>query len=310
MNLFESIKKNLNEAANPENAEANELISKALRDKQFALNSKDELKKHGIDVDYDTYSDGSMGSVYLKGEKGRRLKVDPTNWRGGDFEVSRDDYERLDKYNAYNSKTGNYENLKKGLDTEYTLGTKSYRTSAANVKDAKEELPKLEKRLKLYAKRYGENSKEYRDLKRTIDSNKYTISKGIVPSVDSGKVSKDVDFKNYLNAPLRGDRPAEREKYTHWDHVSSNIVGQEKDPANATLDKYRDLKAQERANNRDRDYNAEQDAQELERIKVYADEHAKNKASRDARLAKNDAYVDAGLSDIDKRLKDFKDRNK
>lgn len=306
------------EAANPENAEANELISTALKNRQFAVDHKKELKDLGIEVDADIYSDGKLGDVYLIGKEGRRLKCN--YWDNDDLtpshnRPSNEIYYKKDNINKYNDETGKYENLK-NLDSDFTLSGKSYKNSKEAVKQAKEELPRLKKRLNLYSRRYGEDSREYRELSNTIKQHENTIKKGVQPSYGSAydDISKDVDFKNYLDSPFRSDRPQERKKYTfddtYYQGMSRDAVGAEIDPANATSRAYKTTLRNQKSNEQQKLDNLKRDQDEIENITYRMNRYQEDKQRRDSITAKADKEIENSFNDIRRKLADYRNSRK
>lgn len=306
------------EAANPENAEANELIYNALKDKEYAVAHKDELKKHGIDVDVQSYGtdpkDLNYATVFLKGENGRRLRVSNTSYHWdtldtSDIEPNQSDYEKYDGINKYNPRTDRYDNAK-NLRNDFTLTSKSYEDSKAKVKEAKEILPTLKRRLNLYERRYGKNSQQYRYLANEIRSKEATLSDGI-QALHTRTLSKDIDYKNYLNKPLRFDRDKPRERYNKNDFWTSDGVtrdGTEIDKANATSREYKTLRYQQRRNEEDKKDNLERDKEDLERIADYTKQFNEDKKRRDSVTEKVDRNINKQFDEIYKKLDKHKKR--
>lgn len=312
MNSEESIQ----EAANPENAEANALIRQALDDKRFAVEHKKDLEKLGLRVDVSEYtkSDGTkeISDVYLTGPNGRKLQSAYFNWdrhSTGDFKPSDDAYKK-DGINQWDEKTGKYKNVK-NLDKDFTLSRRTYGEAKKKVSDAKQDLPRLKKRLNLYAKRYGEDSSQYRELKRDIDSRESTIKQGITPRYSENR-SKDVDYLNYLNKPLRSDRPQARRTYNSYS-VNSEPVGRsndgtEIDKANELSRKYKKTKDYQDYNNRQKEDNLRRDKEDEERVQNLIKSNKEEKDRRDYFTAKADKSINKDFSDIAKRLDAYKKR--
>lgn len=306
------------EAANPENAEANELIYNSLKDKEYAVAHKDELKKHGIDVDVQSYGDdpADLGHahVFLKGENGRRLRVSNLPYRWDtmttiDIEPRQSDYEQYDGINKYNPKTDKYDNAK-DLRNDFTLPYKSYKDSKTKVKEAKAILPTLKKRLNLYERRYGKDSEQYRQLANEIKANEAIVSEGI-HALHFRKLSKDIDYKNYLNKPLRFDRDKPRERYSKNSYWTSDGVtrdGTEVDKANATSREYKTLRYQQRHNENTKKDNLERDKEDLERIADYTKRFNEEKKRRDSVTEKVDRNLNKQFDEIYKKLDKYKKR--
>ena len=293
----------IEEAANPENAEANALIRQALDDKKFAAEHKKDLEKLGLRVDVNEYtkSDGTkeINDVYLTGPNGRKLKSAYFDWDShstGDFKPQDEAYKK-DGVNQYDDSTGEYKNLK-DLDHDFTLSRRTYGDSKDQVSRAKDGLDRLKKRLSLYAKRYGEDSYQYRKLKDDIESRERIIARGVQPSYSENK-SKDVDYLNYLNKPLRSDRPQARKTYRD---------GTERDKANELSMKYKKAKADRDYNDRQKAYNLERDREDEERVQDIIKRNKEEKDRRDYFTAKADKSIDKDFSDIAKRLDAYKKR--
>lgn len=253
------------EAANPDNAEANDLIKKALSDAMFAYKHQDELKELGITVDYDIWhgeepkNAGSFSKCNLVGANGRTLKCNTNEWRN-EMPESRD-ITRVS--NSYSND-----------EEENTVAQKSYKDSKEKVKIAKEELPTLKRRLNLYERRYGKDSRQYRELVDYIKQTEKTIEKGIQArkKTDYGqKPNENVDFKNYLDQKKMTDRekPYEAPK------------------VNPTIAKYKDAKFEEQYNKDWEARNKKYDEEDAQRIADYARRAAEDKSRRDSQL--NDA---------------------
>lgn len=306
----------IQEAANPENAEANALIRQALDDKRFAVEHKKDLEKLGLRVDVSEYtkSDGTkeISDVYLTGPNGRKLQSAYFNWdrhSTGDFKPSDDAYKK-DGINQWDEKTGKYKNVK-NLDKDFTLDRRTYGESKKQVSSAKQDLPRLKKRLNLYAKRYGEDSSQYRELKRGIDSRESTIKQGITPRYSENR-SKDIDYLNYLNKPLRSDRPQARRTYNSYsvnsDPVARSNDGTEVDKANELSRKYKKTKDYQDYNNRQKEDNLRRDREDEERVQDIIKSNKEEKDRRDYFTAKADKKIDKDFSDIAKRLDAYKKR--
>lgn len=295
----------IEEAANPENAEANALIKQALDDKEFAAAHKDELEKLGLRVDVNTYTNGSgettVSDVYLTGPNGRKLK---SAWRNydnttHDYEPNKEAYFK-DGINQYDSKTDEYKNLK-DLDNDFTLSRKTYGDSKQRISSAKEELPRLKKRLSLYAKRYGENSSKYRQLQHEIDSLESTVKNGVQPKYSSN-TSKDVDYLNYLNKPFRSDREQARKTYSPYglnsEPVASSNNGTEIDVANERSRKYKKLKDYKAYNDRQKEDNLRRDKEDEERVQDIIKRNKEEKDRRDSITDRADKRINKDFADI------------
>ena len=304
------------EAANPENAEANALIKQALDSKEFAVEHKKDLEKLGLRVDVSKSNiDGneSIRDVVLTGPNGRKLKSAFSKaWSTSDYEPLKSDYanDTQANYNNYNSETGEYENYV-NFDNDFTLDRKTYGESRRQVSGAKEELPRLKKRLSLYAKRYGENSSQYKELKRDIDSKEAIVTRGIQPTWSDNK-SNDIDYLNYLNKPFRSSRPKAREVYNRYsvnsEPVDASNDGTEVDKANELSRKYKKAQQYKRINDRQKEDNLRRDKEDEERVQDIIKRNKEEKDRRDFYTAREDERIDKDFSDIQSRLDAYKKR--
>lgn len=280
----------LTEAPNPENADANELIKSSLKDALFAYNHRDELKELGIDVDYKVWSDHTeeepsmiddFASCYLVGKNGRKLSCNTSRWEVGSMPASRD----------LNRTSGDYYDY---VD-EDTFAKKSYKDSREVIKNAKSELPTLKRRLKLYERRYGKDSSQYRLLLRDIHKIEETISKGIKAhkQTDYGQTpDENVDYKNYLDSKKIKDRekPYEAPRM------------------NPTLAAFKGAKSDEEYEAHEEERNRKQDEEDAQRIADMAKRAAEEKSRRDAYLAKSRERTQATLKEIRDRIAASKER--
>lgn len=304
----------LTEAANPENAKVNELIRGSLSSIENAKKNAKKLEKYGIQTKYTTYSDrdtaeprnldeipdvdndyGNIRSAFLIGPKGRKLKIDS---------YSSDDVDKVTKVEYKDSlaskqtghKTDKYDN---------TLTQKTYKPSKDEVSAAKAELPKLKRRLNLYNRRYGEDHKYTKDLKKEIKKLEDTINKGIVPSrkedrVNSwssrtepiSKIHPDADLKNYLDKEPQDTRfeyPAE-------------------DAPNPTVQKYKNAKSEERYADQEELRNKEYDKRDQEDINDRIKRAQEDKERRDAYVKDIRDRANADLSELRARIEKMKKR--
>lgn len=274
------------EAANPDNAEANDLIKKALSDAMFAYTHQDDLKELGITVDYAIWSDeepkdaDSFSKCNLVGSNGRTLKCNTNKWHNG-IPESRDITRVSDSYSKD--------------EEENTVAQKSYKDSKEKVKIAKEELPKLKRRLNLYERRYKKNSPEYRELDKLVKQTEETINKGIQShkKTDYGqKPNENVDFKNYLDQKKMTDRekPYEAPK------------------VNPTIAKYKDAKFEEKYNEDWEERNKKHDEEDAQRIADMAKRAAEEKSRRDSQLNANKERTKKTLDELRARINEMKER--
>lgn len=289
------------EAANPENAEANALIRQALNDANFAVEHKKELEKLGLRVDENRFSSSNdLLDVYLTGPNGRKLRARPNRFNSytstDDYKPSKEEYYK-DGINQWDEKTEDYKNVK-NLDNDYTLSRRTYGETKKEVSDAKQDLPRLKKRLNLYAKRYGENSSQYRELKRDIEHRDSIIKRGVTPRYSENK-SADIDYLNYLNKPFRSDRSQARDTYRD---------GTEIDKANELSEKYKKAKADKNYNDRQKEYNLQRDKEDEERVQDLIKRNKEEKDRRDYFTAKADKSIDKDFADIQSRLDAYKKR--
>ena len=303
----------LYEAANPENAEANALIRQALEDMNFALEHKKDLEKLGLRVDVTKHFDDSIRGVYLTGPNGRKLQTSNypyfDTYDTSQFKPNIEGYQK-DGINVWDEKTGEYKNLK-NLDNDFTLDRRTYGESKKEVSDAKQDLPRLKKRLNLYAKRYGKDSSQYRELKRDIERRDRIIKQGVTPRYSENK-SKDIDYLNYLNKPLRSDRPQARRTYNSYsansDPVARSNDGTEVDKANELSRKYKMAVEHRDYNNRQKEENLRRDKEDEERVQDLIKSNKEEKDRRDYFTAKADKSINKDFSDIAKRLDAYKKR--
>lgn len=272
------------EAPNPENAEANELIKSALGDAMFAYEHQDELKELGITVDYRLHKEDedkpknidSFWKCHLIGPNGRRLACNTSSWHSGvptpdDLTGVSDDY--------------------RVKAEENTIAAKSYKDSREKVAAAKAELPTLKKRLKLYERRYGKDSSQYRELLSYIDKTQKTIDGGIRAGRDTyATPNKDIDYKNYLDAKRMEDRPK-----------PANPNAQ-----NANVAKFKDAKWDENYNKRWELRNQELDKEDAESLAKMAQRNAEEKVRRDTQLQKEKDRVKATLDELRQKIADSK----
>lgn len=280
----------LTEAPNPENAEANELLRNCLQSMDYTLEHEKELKKLGITLDKQYYSENkspdNLAGVTMVGSNGRKLNVKRTSYDQSDVsEHYPNDYSR---------------------HGDNTLGQKTYAKSKEEYKKALSELPKLKKRLKLYEKRYGVDHQYTKDLRWDIQSYENTINKGITPSTKERKnqwgdsrgydntIHPDADIKGYMDAVPAGERPKS----------SDSLVGA--NGKNKTVDKYNNMKAAKRYGDDIEKENKELDKRDEERLKEYKKDLERDKENRDIRLKNvRDTYT-TYRDDFDKRLADFR----
>lgn len=307
------------EAANPKNAKANALIRQALEDKNFAVKHKKDLEKLGLRVDVSEYtnSDGikEIDDVYLTGPNGRKLQsasfgmLDGGSHSAGAFKPYDEEYQK-DGINVWDEKTSEYKNFK-DLDNDFTLDRRTYGESRKEISSIRQELPKLKKRLNLYAKRYGEDSFQYKNLKDTIEYNENLSREGIKPQSSINK-SKDIDFLNYLNKPLRSDRPQARRTYNSYsansDPVARSNDGTEVDKANELSRKYKRAVEHRDYNDRQKEENLRRDKEDEERVQDIIKSNKEEKDRRDYFTAKADKSINKDFSDIAKRLDAYKKR--
>ena len=281
----DNIKSVMTEAANPDNAEANELIKKALSDATFAYENADKLKDLGITVDYKLWSDektvkdnGSFAYCELIGKNGRRLRCNTSTFGS---RMSGEDLKRVKDY--YNG----------GKEDERvdTISPKSYKTSREAVNTAKQELPTLKRRLNLYERRYGKDSSQYRELLRYIDKTQKTIDDGIRAGIDTyATLNKDIDYKNYLDSKRMEDRPK-----------PANPNAQ-----NANVAKFKDAKWDEQYNKRWELRNKELDKEDAESLAKMAQRNAEEKVRRDTQLQREKDRVKATLDELRQKIADSK----
>ena len=269
----------LTEAPNPDNAEANELIKSALKDAMFAINNTDKLKEIGIDVEVKKWhedepaTERNLHSVYLVGPKGRKLSCNTSGWRDG-FNSS------SDMTNTTKDWSTNHE--------ENTIEQRNYKQSRLEVSQAKQELPVLKKRLKLYERRYGKDSSQYRELVKYIKKTEETIANGIKARQISSYRStpnENVDFKNYLDKEKVADRPKP--------YVAPKM--------NPTVAAYKGAKAEEDYEAREEERNKKYDEEDAQRIADMAKRAAEEKSRRDA-------YLNAAKERTQATLKEIRDR--
>ena len=281
----DTIKSVMTEAANPDNAEANELIKKALSNATFAYENADKLKDLGITVDYKLWSDektvkdnGSFAYCELIGKNGRRLRCNTSTFGS---RMSGEDLKRVKDY--YNG----------GKEDERvdTISPKSYKTSREAVNTAKQELPTLKRRLNLYERRYGKDSSQYRELLRYIDKTQKTIDDGIRAGIDTyATLNKDIDYKNYLDSKRMEDRPK-----------PANPNAQ-----NANVAKFKDAKWDEQYNKRWELRNQELDKEDAESLAKLAQRNAEEKLRRDTQLQREKDRVKATLDELRQKIADSK----
>lgn len=278
-------KDELTEASNPDNAEANELIKKALFNATFAYENADKLKDLGITVDYKLLSDettvkdnGAFLYCELVGKNGRRLNCNTSTFRS---HMSGEDLKSVKDY--YNG----------GKEDERvdTISPKSYKTSREAVNTAKQELPTLKRRLNLYERRYGKDSSQYRELLSYIDKTQKTIDGGIRAGIDTyATLNKDIDYKNYLDSKRMEDRPK-----------PANPNAQ-----NANVAKFKDAKWDENYNKRWELRNQELDKKDAESLAKMAQRNAEEKIRRDTQLQREKARVKATLDELRQKIADSK----
>lgn len=288
MNFYEKINIKLNEAANPENAEANDLIKKSLDNAMFAYENRDKLKKLGITVDYHLWSDidkpedaGSFSSCELVGKNGRRLSCG--TYKYGSQRSGRQLKDVSEVYGA----------SRKEDEKIDTLSPKSYKSSKKEVEEAKNEMPTLKRRLNLYERRYGKDSSQYRELLNYIKNKKLVINNGIQARQNTYNVpNKDVDYKNYLDSKRMEDRPKP---------ADPNVK-------NPNITKFKDAKWDENYNKRWELRNQEQDKEDAETLAKIAQRNAEDKIRRDTQLQKEKDRVKATLDELRQKIADYKSK--
>jgi len=294
----------LKEAPNPENAEVNELIKKALSSNDEALKLEKQLNKYGIEVQRSYYDKDKkqLRNLYLKGKNGRKLRVYDYGWNSYDSHDIRPD---SDAYKGEDSKyspaTGEYTHY---VDHELdnTLGAKSYKDSKDKINLAKSELPTFKKRLNLYERRYGKDSPQYRQLVNWIKADEDILKTGATPSYSS-KLSPDIDYKNYLDSTFISDRPKPGDTIERkTDHYASAPR------KNANVVKY--LRAKDALNYADREQ-IDSDAQyqrDLDRIESYKKSAEEEKERRETYINKTRSLSNKDLAELKARVDKIKKR--
>ena len=288
----------LEEASNPDNKEANDLIKKSLLNPKFARDHQEELKAHGITVQDVKYGDG----VILKGENGRVLHSKD------DVRTSFGDANTLQRDTVY----GRFSSDEKPSYDDETLNQKTYRDSKKQYAEAKENLRLMKKRVNLYKKRYGENSPQMKELLSDIEKNKKILDRGVyaTPKVNHygrplDNLSDDIDYKSYLNAKKMKDRPYQDNLVYNPGTTMSYNVGKNKE-----VTTFKDLKAEQKYIEKDRERNKIRDKEDQDRIESMKQRAAEEKAARDEYLNKRSAETDSQLSAIRDRISKLKNRNK
>ena len=282
LKLRESDYQTFLEAANPDNAEANELIKSSLKNAAFAYAHKDDLKKIGIDVEAkiwpsetDLTDPNSFNSVFLVGPNGRKLSCNTNSWNAGSMPKSQ-------------TLTTTSENYRNNWD-EDTIFAKSYKSSKEKIKAAKEELPTLKRRLNLYERRYGKDSTQYKDLVRYIKQTEKTINDGVKADRDAryyDRPSEDVDYKNYLDSKKMADR-------------EKPYVAPKENP---TVASYKNAREDERYQEKIAEENKKMDEEGIKRLAQLAQTNAEDKLIRDTRLNNAREKTKATLDELKARV--------
>lgn len=291
--LLEGISANLTEKRNPENDEANDLIRKSLRDKDFAKTHAQELKKHGIEY---VPGEGYRGDK-LKGKNGRYMDIykptfsdDPMQSRAyvgssdPKWNKEKQDYDMPNDNTYYDANA-----------MQHNLAQKTYSNTKAFNKEAKANIEKQTKKVErkeAKAKEKGERLRWDDRDKEKLRKYQYSVEKGVEPEVISHKIDKDVDLKNFLNAEKPSVKQANAEA-----PKTDNIVTKYKNIKNAK--KYIDSTKEE---------NRKRDQEDQERIEFYKQQAAKEKASRDADVQRREDKISGEDKAIQDRLTAYRDR--